>query len=317
MPALKEKQKIKERPGDLSSELGTTTAVGTPLEGLPPPPFTHLARRRWWFVAGAIALTAIVAAIAAAGLLLWPKASTPSPVSGLRATRPAIGNVVLTWRVNRTGGRPESFRVLRNGAQLAVLRNDGGTPLLRYTDRNATPGKTYVYSVLSLAKGGTSAPQTVRVRVPVPPFSAARLSGSFEVKGLLTAESGFTEREVGDRFTETWYFEPLCRSGACATRVTNFEVGATIVPVGGTWELRLLRDGARYTGTTKASLSSCWGVFVSDTIVVTLQVSRARMVNGEWTATAWSGTYKDTSPYTQLGLQYCPSSSLTASVRGS
>jgi hypothetical protein len=236
----------------------------------------------------------------------------PLAVTTLRATRPTIGNVVLTWRVDPSGTRPERFGVLRNGTQLASV----GPKVVRYRDRNATPGKTYVYSVIALAKGGISALQNIRVQIPLPPLAAARLSGSFQAKVLLTAENGYTELEVGDRLTEIWYFDPQCGSGACATRVSNYEVGGLTVPMA-SWTIQLKRDGARYAGTTKANISTCIGLPVDDTIAVTLQVSRAKMVNGAWTATAWTGTYKDTAPYFKLGLQYCPASSYTATVRGS
>lgn len=312
MPTLRQRQKDKEL-WDLRTIPRTTTLAGAPPGGLPPPR-TQRARRRWWFAAGAIALV-IGAAIVAAGLLLWPKTSVPTPplaVTTLRATRPAIGNVVLTWRVNPNGTRPERFRVARNGTPLASV----GPKIVRYTDPNAAPGKTYVYSVTALTIEGTSPPQNVRVQVPMPPLAAARLSGRFKVTVLLTAEDGYTELEVGDRLTETWYFDPQCGSGACATRVANYEVGGLTVPLA-SWTIQLKRDGAHYAGTTKANISTCIGLPVEDTIAVTLQVSRAKMVNGEWSATAWTGTYKDTAPYFKVGLQYCSASSYTATVRGS
>ena len=316
-----------DRSGDLRTAPRTTipvgTPVGTPIGQIPPPP-SHRERSRWWFVVGAITFAVIVVA----GLLFWPKArDVPAPPPGeasgvpapplavtkLQATRPAIGRVVLTWRVDPNGTRPERFRVERDGAQLAVLPARGGDSQLRYTDRNAVPGKTYVYSVLAVAGGGASAPEKVRIRIPVPPLGAARLSGSFDVKGLLAAESGFTNREVGDRFRETWTFRPLCKAGACATRAS----GPRPLPAG-SWKMQLKRQGVRYTGTTQAGYSSsCLGLPVSDTIVVTLEVLRAKMVDGEWRATAWSGTFKDTSPYTSFGPLYCPSSYYMATIRGS
>jgi hypothetical protein len=205
-----------------------------------------------------------------------------------------------------------------------VITRDGKTlgsvpgTVSSYNNAGLTPVTVYRYQVTAVWSQQRSAPSAaLKIRTLTPPLSAARLSGSFEVQFVLTAESGFTEREIGDRFTEAWYFDPRCVSGACATRLSNYDVsGLTVPDPWASWTMQLTRDGARYSGTTKASLSNCWGIQISDTIVVTLQVTRARMLDGQWTAVAWRGTYKDTSPYTEIGLQYCPSASLTASVRG-
>ncbi len=292
----------------------------------PSPPPERRGRRLWWFVVGAIGLVAVVVAV----VLLWPEQSAPPvgaadepappevvaevpapppPVTNLRATRPALGQVELRWRSDPSGTQPEAFRVLRTGTELATVPAASGP--LRFTDKDATPGETYVYSVLAMIGDLESASVDVRVRVPMPPLGAARLEGSFEVVGRLTAESGYTNRGVGDRFRETWTFDARCKTGACATRVS----GPAPLPQG-TWTMKLERHGTRYRGTAKASMSSCLGLPVSDTLVVTLEVTRAKMVGGEWRVTSWSGTFEDSSPYTSMGLQYCPSSSYTAAVRG-
>lgn len=244
----------------------------------------------------------------------------PAPTA-LRARSSTTTSVTLRWSPSPGSPTPDQYTILRDGKTVATMP----VATASYTDKGLVPATAYRYQVSAVWSEQRAAPwdgqrsvpsSAVKVRTLAPPLTAARLSGSFRVSIVLTSESGFTERAVGDRYTETWYFDPRCAAGACTTRLQNYDAG-TIPGLWTGWTVKLARSGAHYSGTAKANLSTCMGLPVSDTVVVTLHVTRAGMVDGQWTALAWTGTYKDTAPYTSMGLQYCPSASFTASVRGS
>jgi hypothetical protein len=46
--------------------------------------------------------------------------------------------------------------------------------------------------------------------------SVARLEGQFLLAGQITADRGVQGEHVGQTFTRTWSFTPLCSTGACA-----------------------------------------------------------------------------------------------------
>jgi hypothetical protein len=47
----------------------------------------------------------------------------------------------------------------------------------------------------------------------------ARLEGRWKVSGVFTVVRNVTDRNVGDRFQETWRFRPRCRRGTCTVEL--------------------------------------------------------------------------------------------------
>jgi len=65
-----------------------------------------------------------------------------------------------------------------------------------------------------LAAAGAAAAQ--------PPSTEARLAGTFQMTGMVTAAKYVRGEHVGETIQRTWTFVPLCVSGACAqVRVTR------------------------------------------------------------------------------------------------
>lgn len=78
----------------------------------------------------------------------------------------------------------------------------------------------------------------------------------------------------------------------------------------------LHRNGANLNGSTHESQSTCFLKPVVDTLTLDLHVTAARVIDGKWVATRFTGTLRDTAPSASSGLYVCPGSSYTARVSG-
>lgn len=200
---------------------------------------------------------------------------------------------------------PDGFVLNRDGAEVARLP---GTETV-YHDPDLKPGTSYSYT-LSAEFGGASSQPTPALTadtLELPPLSEASLSGSHRVVVRYTSESGFESIEVGTRRTGDWSFMPLKRGA---------RLDATL-PSGGSWSMRLKGSGRTYRGTTRAQVSSCAGLPVTDTINVTIRVQAADVRFDEWVVTKWTGTLHDESPSATNGIFFCSAGSFTANVQGS
>jgi hypothetical protein len=137
-----------------------------------------------------------------------------------------------------------------------------------------------------------------------PPGTAA-LVGTFNVHLHNTSHSGFAS------FTQTnisngWRFVPLCDRPPCDTQLRNINFKSFIV--------KLKQNGGSYTGSASSKgFSTCQGHDVTSNFTVTIHVTAAGAVNGNWQVTKFAGTFSQ-SASAQLG---CTSTSASFTVAGS
>jgi hypothetical protein len=181
----------------------------------------------------------------------------------------------LHWAA--TGKGIDGYRVSRDGAYMNFIEATS------FTNTSVKPSTTYSYSVsLRDTKGHYLPGAAATARTPAPPpLSQARLDGSFMMRMRYTLEN-YTNRKVGDRFRESWRFTPRCDTGPCSVGLRTNR--------GGEHRARLTRAGAAYVGSGTDTLFSCDKVRGTEKFSVSLHVTRARFVDGEWVATSVSGT---------------------------
>jgi hypothetical protein len=126
-----------------------------------------------------------------------------------------------------------------------------------------------------------------------PPLSEARLSGSYAVRFVFTAEN-YVNRSVGTKYSERWKLKPKCATGACSTVLVTNAPGAKP----GVLTLK----GGIYHGSVTDTLATCQRTHYKETKMVTLHVTRGKFLHAESTATTFSGTSSDYSP-PALGCQ--------------
>lgn len=260
-------------------------------------------------VAAALIVGGIVAAIAAGGGddpaaappqvsdSPSPEAVEPVPPTSLDArAKPFV--VVLTW----TGPVPtdplDRLEIQRNGAFIGYATFGER----KYRDTSALPGKRYRYELRVETQDGVfSDPVRVRVRTPVPPLLQARVEGTFDARTSFTSKVGY-----GDYVAPTfgWEFTPVCASGPCDVRLRDSFYDDL--------RIKLNRTGASYAGSFAGQIGlQCQGTPSTSTGSITLRVSKARVVAGEWRATLLEGTMNHQEA-AQLG---CRSGSANLSVR--
>ncbi len=175
------------------------------------------------------------------------------------------------------------------------------------TAPTATPSPT---------KTPASTPTPTPERTPTPPLAAARMAGSFDVTIKVKKKPAGAALKKGETWTDSWDFTPECETGAC--RVV---VDGGIGPSGYTYRsftVTLSRNGAVYTGSAKAKITTCGGDLVNNKVGLTLEVAEAATYGGEWFASQWAGTMVLQAPYTKTGrLTYCPAQKWTMSLTAS
>ena len=240
--------------------------------------------------------------------------TAPSP-SALKQLAATPESVTIGWAPPADSPTPDEYMILSatDGTQLATTFGDFGSSGPAYQITGLDFGSTYSVQVEAVwSAGGHSQPSSaLEVTTSNPPVSQARLDNpdGASVKFTVTA-STFTNLPVGKTFTNTWFLTPTCQTGPCnVTLDGNFHETADGVP----FQLTLTRHGAVYTGQTKAELSQCGSIKVSDTVKVTITVKAAG--GPDWTASRWVGTIEDDSPYTDPGgAYYCPAGKTIASI---
>ena len=249
--------------------------------------------------------------LVAACLILLPACTSgahpqagPSPSEGpagakitsITATPVNAEEIDLQWVAS---GNASAYNIRRDGTYLSVVQ---GTS---FKDTRLKPKQTYTYEVSVQDPQGHDAPGTsVTATTPKsPPLSKARLSGSYGVRLVFTAEN-YSNRRAGNKYSELWKLKPKCPSGACsALLVTNVRgsKAGVLVPKGGT-----------YSGKVTDTLDTCQGKHYPETVTITLYVTRASFLKGEWTATTFSGTTSNYAP----AAGGCVSSSSKSSMSG-
>jgi hypothetical protein len=207
-------------------------------------------------------------------------------------------SVVLTWSAPSDSAKVFVYEVTRNGKVLESVDPDMTT----LTDFDVGPGKSYTYEIRSKGAGQTSAPATTDVEIRVPPLSAARLEGGFNVNTKLVERSGYSEFRP---FAFGWHFKPKCDEGACNVvwrDVSDRHVHAV-----------LKRKHKRYEGDYNGVfIIQCGGTRSVSSVHVSLEVKKARDIGGEWRVTRFVGTLSN-SEASQFG---CISSHSVQSLKG-
>lgn len=187
-------------------------------------------------------------------------------------------SVSLGWTPPLAGGAVNRYVVLRGGEEVGRL--GPGTKV--FADPDVQIGERYEYEVFAIGDEGRGRPSpAVSVRIPLPEIEHARLSGFYDVQlvfrqiDLLSRFEGVPGPAIGDSTFQDWQIESACDAfaGACDIRL-----------LGG----RLSREGRRYAGPVPAR-AFCQDERVDSTQIVTLLVTRARVVGGVLYATAFSG----------------------------
>jgi len=224
-------------------------------------------------------------------------------------------SVTLGWSPPADSPPPDQYLLLVDGRTTDVVGAPAaGQPTQRLLGLQA--GSTYSVQVSAVwSGGGISAPSDALAATTAdPPISEARLEASSGVDvAFRVTSSNSTDLTVGKSFTSSWTLTPTCGSGPCnVTLEGDFHPSGDGTP----FTLTLVRNGATYTGTTRASISSCRGRSVEDTVTVTLTVATA--TRPDWIATRWTGSIQYVNPYTNAGGgYYCPSGKTVAVISAS
>jgi hypothetical protein len=308
-------------PPDEPQLQSTTASIEQPVEGgvpsreasVPPPPPP---RRRGLWIGVAAASALVVVAVAAVAVFGGPDQSQPPPTAapsappspvptipaprGLHASATAVPLVVTVSWIS-PGDSALGYRVYRDGEQVGTVP----APRTSFTDTDVRPNHTYTYEVLTRGEGVLQSERvSVAVDVPLPPLSAARVEGVFDVKVHPTSQKGFTQ--TFKDYTTGWSFDPRCNTGPCRV-VWTWTIYQGIQDT-------LHRKGAKYDGSDTGKLNvKCSDTVVRSTVEIEFRVVKAKAVAGTWTATRLTGTMKQTSD-AQLG---CVASSLIAKVTAS
>lgn len=242
-------------------------------------------------------------------------APAPEPVS-LQVTDRGTGSLTLSWAPPVGVPQPDSYGVLDVDSSDLVMSVDGA--MTSATVKDLAPGTEYTFAVVAVwgsSYSDPSAETTAKTRLPA--VKAARLTGLLPLKIKVTQTGGGTLTR-GMKWTDNWSFRPACSDGACKTVLAG-----DITPPGFTvhdFKVTLHRDGAVYTGQTKAQITTCGMTpivrHVQNTVIVRIRVTSGHVVNGEWIADRWKGTLTLKSPYTTAGIYYCPAQSVTLSLTG-
>lgn len=283
-----------ETPGDQPAPAATPPA-STPSSPLPPAPSEMAAprRRRGPLVIG-IAVV-VVLALVAVGVALGRKGTTSSAGVAPRKLLPPTGGraqaqpfrVTLEWTAPSGGAPVAGYSIFRGGLPL------GRVTATSYTDTKVAPGQRYQYTIQSVARGSastTSSPLTIRVAVPKPPLSQARLTGYFNVRMTVLSSVGISTK-VGSSSREQWKFVPSCPSGPCGVKM----IDVVYHHLHGT----LRRKGLVYSGTVTGFHGAYCGsrtVHMTSTLVVTIHLTRGKGAVGAWNADAFTATISESVP---------------------
>jgi hypothetical protein len=171
-----------------------------------------------------------------------------------------------------------------------------------YTIQGLSPGHACQCTVAATWGTATSAPSAAVTAATMDP----PLNGQLPVTvKTLSTPGGASSLGVGDHWGDEWTFAPRCSGTAC-TMTVHADLAA---PGFSVKEFTVLMHGSggRYSGTTKAQISSCVNVDVNNTITLTVAAGSGGISNGAWQK--WSGAMEVSSPYTVTGDEYCPTQS--------
>lgn len=203
----------------------------------------------------------------------------PAP-TGLAAAAESGGAVRLSWTAPSKGAEITGYQLYRDG----VLVKFVSPSLTTYLDTTVQPEGAYQYQLESVAASGSSAKTAaVSATTPsAPPLTDARVEGRFLIDGKVT-KTTFTNYHMGDPYTTTWYFTPVCDTGPC-----NVKTGGD-----GDTEAVLKRRGLRYSGkVTVPHGAQCGSARFAETETIDFRVTAAQFHQGVWLATKIQGTFR-------------------------
>jgi Fibronectin type III domain/Protein of unknown function (DUF2510) len=276
---------------------------------LSPPATGRRRRRRTW---PALAITAIVVAGAAAGLVAWAPWSSPPVLrpAGLAAGAATTSSVTISWSRPATGPLPDRYLIQRGGSVVASVRGTATS----YHAAGLAPATAYQYRVVAV-RGGARSPASVLLtaRTATPPLSAALLQGQWTVDIEIVRGGASLSGKGPKRWTEPWLMTPACSSGTCPVELSAQVNGHAFTAM-------LRRNGAAYAGNATANVFPCGsgpGSFpIHSALTIRITITSAQVNSQVWTASSFTGTLALTSPYTSSGNHYCPASSRTATLTG-
>jgi hypothetical protein len=210
----------------------------------------------------------------------------PPPPAGFKLKQVGV-TVHLRWKMPGGAGAT-GFKITRGGVMLDTLT---GTS---FVDTNVTPGRRYVYRVISIDGAGQSRPALAQIKVSKPPLTAARLSGLYNVTARTTSDSGFAH--LTGHATFAWTFTPSCSAGPCNVHWVD----------NGGFSGQATRSGTSYSLSFTGFMGvTCNGTHAQSTATAHFRVTKAEAVDGHWKVTRIRGTLDVETP-AQLG---CVSSS--------
>lgn len=240
---------------------------------------------------------------------------TPSPTN-LRVTGRTITTLTLRWDAPANSPTPDRYVIVRTDGLRTIGSVSGSRTTYRVT--GLALGTRYAYRVIAYwGDSPSDASAQAAASTIKPAVKAARLAGSLPLRIKVTATGGGTLSK-GKTWTDTWRFAPVCKNGACTTVLHG-----DITPPGTSthsFNVRLVRHGAVYTGSTRAHVTHCgpspFTTDVHSTLNVTIRVLSGHIVNGRWMADRWQGTLRMDSPYTSAGMYYCPAQTVVMTLTG-
>jgi len=292
------------------AEVGAASPLVAGLGPMAPPgaPPTPQRRRRGWAVPAGIALLVVVGLIT--GLVIWAPWKSPPLLrpTGLTAGPLTTDSVAFRWSNPATGPLPDKYLILYNGE---VIGSVPGT-VTSYRTTGLAPDTPYQYRLVAERGGKRSALSSVlTMRTAIPPISAARWQGSWNVAAKITR--GSSTIHGPKHFTETWLASPQCATGPCPVRLS--------VSINGhSFKVTMARAGAIYRGKTTKNVFPCGtgasSFPVRSGLTIRVKLTKAQVENEAWTAAAWHGTVQVSSPYTASGNFYCPAAQQTIVLTG-
>ena len=224
-----------------------------------------------------------------------PSVEPLSPPENPRA-RAKPFRIALTWSDEDPTDDNDGYEIRRNGTWVG----DVEAGVTRFVDEGAIPGGNFTYEIRTQSLDGRySEPISIEVSTPLPPRSAARVAGIFDVRADVTSSYGISGYED---VTFGWRLTPSCDDRACGFRLSDTVNDITVVSK---------RKGGTYTAPFTGRLGiSCGDAPVTSSGTVELRVKTAKVIGGEWRATRLVGTMSH-SETAQLG---CRSSGATLSL---
>ena len=232
---------------------------------------------------------------------------TPSPV-GLTPGQPTWTTVAFRWSASPLGPVPDKYLIYDTNGFVATL--PGSTD--SYSVTGLSPGTSYSYQVKAMWAGRVSGPSAaVQLSTLQLPLQG---DAPVTVKTVSTPGAG-ASLSVGQTWSDSWTFSSDCTGNQCSLKVDGqfAAPGFKTQP----FTMTMTASGGGYSGTTKASVTSCGSVSnFQDTVTMHVAADNGAVDNGAWNS--WNGTLNLESPYvTASSTTFCPAQGWRFTLAGS